>query len=256
MSGDNNLIELIRNYWNEHQYEYQISKHPPGTIEYFNDIELYYEKKHGYMNEIIDYNNLEGKKVLEIGCGLGVQPVKLAKAGADVTAIDISDFAVEMTKKNLEVHNLKAEVFRGNGERLEFDDRNFDTVLSISSLPYTPNPEIMISEIHRVLKIGREAYIVLYNSNSWLNLLFKLSGKESYRENAPVFKQHSIEEFKRLLISFSNVSITTARYPFKTERDNKIHTLLYNTVLVPAINSLPNKYLKNHGHHMIAKVFK
>lgn len=256
MSGDYVDIELIRQYWNKNPHEYKVSKHPPGNIEYFNDIEHYYWKKHGYLDEHIDYNSLKGKKVLEIGCGIGVEPVKLVKAGAQVTAVDISDFAVDMTKKDLELHNLNAQVMRENGESLEFEDETFDTVLSISSLPYTPNPEKMISEIHRVLKKGHNAYIVVYNSNSWLNLLLKLTGKESFRQNAPVFKEHSIQEIESLLGYFSELTISTARFPFKTDRDNKIHTILYNSVLVPAINSIPKKYLKNYGHHIIAKVVK
>lgn len=256
MSRDQVNIEQVRHYWNENPHEYQVSAHPPGTVEYFKDIESYYEKKHGYLYELIDYKSLEGKRVLEIGCGLGVEPVILAQSGALVTALDISDFAVEMTKKNLEVHNVKAEVFRGNGECLDFQDESFDTVLCISSLPYTPNPGTMIGEIHRVLKKGQNAYIVVYNSNSWLNLLFKLSGKESYRENAPIFKQHSKEELEKLLNVFLDVSITTARFPYKTDRDNKIQTLIFNSILVPLVNSIPKKYLKNYGHHIIAKAVK
>ena len=248
--------EIIREYWNELPHEYQVSKHPPGTLDYFKDIETYYGKKHGYLNKIIDYKSLEGKNILEIGSGLGVESVKLAKAGAVVTAVDISDFAVEMLKKNLEVHNAAAQVLRADGECLEFQDESFDQVLCISSLPYTPHPQRMISEIHRVLKKGHTACIVIYNSNSWLNILFDIFRNKSYRESAPVFKQHSIREFEAQLSCFSQFSITTDRFPIKTERDNKIHTHLYNSVFVPAINLIPKKYLKNYGHHMIAKVIK
>ncbi len=250
------VIEHIREYWNKNPHEYQVSKHPPGTIDYFNDIKAYYEKKHGYLNGAIDYRSLEGKRILEIGCGLGNELVKLANSGAIVTGIDISDFAVEMSRKNVEIRNLKAQVYRTDGEYMEYEDESFDVVFAISSIPYTPNPEKMIQEIHRVLKKEHEAYLVLYNSDSWLNLLFKTFNSKSYREEAPVFKQHKTEELKSLLSSFSEVRITTDRFPIKADRDNKIQTVLYNKLFVPAFNLIPKRFLKSYGHHIIVKVVK
>ena len=249
-------IELIREYWNEHPHEYRLSKHSPGTVEYFMDIKSSYDKKYGYNREFVDYESLKGKKILEIGCGLGIDLVQFAKAGAITTGMDISDFAVEMSRKNLEIHNLKADVFRGDGEYLAFEDESFDSVFAISSIPYTQNPEKMIREIHRVLKKGGEAYLVVYNSGSWLNMLFRIFNMKSQREDAPAFHKYSIKEFERLLRVFSGVKITTDRFPIKTDRDNKIHTALYNNIFVPIFNLIPKKYLKSYGHHTIAIAVK
>ena len=69
------------------------------TIDYFLDVESYYSKKYGYLKKYIDYGSLSGKKGLDIGCGVGNDLVKIAKSGAAVTGVDISDLAVEMSKK-------------------------------------------------------------------------------------------------------------------------------------------------------------
>jgi len=249
-------IELIREYWNKKPHEYQVSKSPPGTINYFLDVESFHNWKFSYIKKIIDYNCLNGKEILEIGCGLGTDLVHFTKAGAIVTGVDISDFAVEMSRKNLEIHNLKAEVLQINGETLNYTDNSFDLVYALSSLSYTPNPGRMVQEIHRVLKKGREAYLIVYNSNSWLNILFKLSNKKTPREDAPFLNQYSMKQFKELLNCFSDIKITTDRFPFKTNRDNNVLTVLYNTLFVPAFNLIPKKVLKSYGHHIIAKVVK
>jgi len=249
-------IELIRDYWNKNQHEYQVSKSPPGTIDYFLDLESFHTQKFGYLNKIIDYDSLDGKKVLDIGSGTGSVLVHFAKAGAIVTGVDISDFAVEMSRKNLEIHNLKGEILQNNGETLNYKDNRFDLVVAISTLSYTPNPERMVQEIHRVLKKRSKAYLAVYNSNSWLNILYKVFNTKSPREDAPAFNQYSIKQFEELLNCFSDIEITTDRFPFKTDRKNNVLTVLYNTLFVPAFNLIPKKILKSYGHHIIVKVVK
>jgi len=148
-------IEQIRDYWNKIPFEYELSKSPPGTIDYFLDVESHHNQKYSYLKNFIDYNSLNGKKVLDIACGLGTDLVDFAKAGAIVTGVDISDFAVEMSRKNLEIHNLKAEVLQNNGEALNYTDSSFDLVVALSPLSYTLNPGRMVQKIHRVLKKRR-----------------------------------------------------------------------------------------------------
>jgi len=249
-------IEQIREYWNKNPFEDELSRSPSGTIEYFRDVESYYSKKYGYLKKYINYSSLGGKKGLDIGCGVGNDLVKLTKAGAIVTGVDISDFAVEMSRENLKNHNLKAEVLQNNGVALNYKDNSFDFIFAISTLSYTPNPERMVQEIHRMLKGGSEAYLTVYNVNSWLNLLYKAVNKKPQREEAPGFNQFSEKEFRELLKSFSKVELTTDRFPFKTDRDNKIQTILYNNLFVPAFNLIPKNLLKSYGHHIIAKVVK
>ncbi len=250
------LIELVREYWNKNPYEYQLSRSPLGTIDYFLDVEAYYSKKYGYLKKYIDYSALCGKKGLDIGCGFGNDLVILTQAGALVTGVDISDIAVEMSKKNLEIRNLNAEVVRDDGENLKYKDNSFDFIFAMSTISYTPNPQRMTQEIHRILKEGAEAYMTVYNRNSWFVLLFKALNKKLPREVAPSYNQFSEKEFRELLISFSKVELTTDRFPIKTDRGNNIQTLLYNNLFIPAFSLLPKKYLKSYGQHIIARVVK
>ena len=151
---------------------------------------------------------------------------------------------------------MKVDVLREDAENLKYDDNSFDFIFAISVISYTLDSKRMIEEIYRMLKEGGEAYFTAYNSISWLNFLYKVFNKKSIRENAPSFNQYTVREFESLLSLFSTVEITTDRFPFKTNRDNKISTVLYNNFFVPAFNLIPDQFLHSHGHHIVAKVTK
>lgn len=106
------------------------------------------------------YNEtLKGKKVLNIGCGGGLEAEWLTKKGAKVIGLDLSvDFilaAVERFRRN----NLKAYFVQGNGEYLPFADNSFDIVFIYGTLHHIPQTDKVISETSRVateLLIGSE----------------------------------------------------------------------------------------------------
>src|SRR5438552_2632347 len=79
---------------------------------------------------LIPFEELAGKDVLEIGCGTGVHARLLAAAGANVTAVDLTPTAVELTRRRLELHELAANVREADAESLPFEDASFDFVWS------------------------------------------------------------------------------------------------------------------------------
>jgi len=94
-----------------------------------------------------------GKKVLEYGCGPGSQAFSLAKAGARVTAIDISDVAIEQAKAEAERQGVEIESFVMDAEELTFDDHSFDRVCG-SGILHHLDLQRCYPELRRVLKPG------------------------------------------------------------------------------------------------------
>lgn len=107
--------------------------------------------KNFYRDKI--HEDIAGKKVLEYGCGPGSQAFSLAKAGADVTAIDISDIAIEQTKEEAERQNVKIECFVMDAEDLNFEDSSFDRVCG-SGILHHLDLDRCYPELKRVLKSG------------------------------------------------------------------------------------------------------
>jgi len=106
-------------------------------------------------------------RVLEIGCGLGTDGAQFAKAGADYTGVDLTDAAVELARKHFELLGLRGEFRTADAENLDFADESFDLVYSHGVLHHTPDTAGAVREIHRVLKPGGRASVMLYHRGSY-----------------------------------------------------------------------------------------
>lgn len=138
----------------------------PGTASYFESLDRSRDEYAPWLHEILDYPATAGMRVLEVGCGQGIDLVRYARAGARATAIDLTPRHVELARLHLAALGLAAEVVQGDAERLPFPDATFDRVSSTGVLHHTPGMEAAIREILRVLKPGGEARLLVYNRNS------------------------------------------------------------------------------------------
>lgn len=115
------------------------------------------------LDQIIPLDALAGKRVLEIGCGMGFHTETMARAGARVTAVDLTETGVAMTRKRLEIRGLSAEVLQGDAESLPFEKGTFDFVWSWGVIHHSSRTGRIVREIARVLKPDGEARIMVYN---------------------------------------------------------------------------------------------
>lgn len=121
--------------------------------------------------------DLQGKHVLDLGCGDGANAVRLARAGAHVTAIDLSLGMVSATRRRVEQAGLAAAVDaqQMSAEHLGFADRSFDAILGHSVLHHT-DLRITRREVHRLLRPGGKAvFLEPLDHNPLLNLFRKLT---------------------------------------------------------------------------------
>lgn len=110
-----------------------------------------------------------GESVLEYGSGPGSQAFSLAKQGANVTAIDISDVAISQAREHAEQESLPINFIRMNAEDLDFPDQSFGVVCG-SGILHHLNLESALSEIHRVLKPnGRGIFFEPLGHNPFIN---------------------------------------------------------------------------------------
>ncbi|HET9532096.1 MAG TPA: class I SAM-dependent methyltransferase [Blastocatellia bacterium] len=141
--------------------------HTFGTRQYFDAIEEYrYRVYSPWMREAIGFDRYRGKRLLEIGCGTGTDLLQFARGGALVTGVDLTPRSVEIARRRFEVYDQRGEFALEDAEMLSFADESFDVVYSFGVLHHTPDTGRAIREVHRVLRHGGEAIVMLYNRAS------------------------------------------------------------------------------------------
>ena len=270
---DSELKERVRAFWQAHPCGTKFSDAEIGTREFFARIEAHRYAKEWHIPEAADFAGARGLRVLEIGCGLGTDGVQFAKAGADYTGVDLTDAAIELARKRFELSGLRGELRVSDAENLDFADESFDLVYSHGVLHHTPDIARAVSEIHRVLKPGGRAIVMLYHRDSYnyrvgicilrragarllksesgLKLVHRMTGEpiDSLREHARIVKAStngylSSDEFLSQSTDGAGnplarvYSRREARELFKDFREVKLRAYFLNKRFVPVIGGL------------------
>lgn len=123
----------------------------------------------GQDNPVVEMKKepLQGKLLLEVGCGQGSCSALFAQDGARVVSVDLTAPAVRHTSRKLALLGLDGRAVQADAEFLPFRDNSFDVVFSSGVLHHTPDTEKAIAHIHRVLKPGGRAVVMLYAKGSF-----------------------------------------------------------------------------------------
>jgi SAM-dependent methyltransferase len=243
---------LVRDYWNHHIHDLEISTHAPGSREFFSDLDHYHFEKLHHLPRLIDFDAYRGKNVLDVGCGAGTDLARFAKGGAIVSGVDLSSSAIALAKQNFAQQGLAGDLREADGEHLPFADGSFDLVFAHGVVQYTANDNALVDECRRVLKPGGIAVFQVYNRISWLNALSKVMKVPLEHEDAPVLKRYSAAEFRALLADFRNVRIVEERFPVKSRLHGGWKGTLFNTFFVGTFNALPRSWVRRFGWHLLA----
>lgn len=242
----------VREYWNRHIHDLEITTHPVGSRGFFADLDQYHFEKLHHLLRLVNFEGYRGRRVLEVGCGAGTDLARFAKAGAVVTGVDIASSAIALAKQNFEQQGLQGDLREADGEHLPFAADSFDLVYAHGVVQYTSSAQALVDECRRVLKPGGEAIFQVYNRMSWLNALSKLMKVPLEHEDAPVLVKYSAGEFRELLDDFRDVRIVGERFPVKSRLHGGWKGTLFNTFFVGTFNALPRSLVRRFGWHLLA----
>jgi SAM-dependent methyltransferase len=245
-------IADVRRYWDRHIHDLDITRHPVGSPGFFADLDEYHFDKLHHLLRLIDFNGFAGRRVLEVGCGAGVDLVRFARGGAIVTGVDVAGSAIDLARRNAIQQGLSARLCVADGERLPFADSAFDFVYAHGVVQYTPDDRALVDECRRVLVPGGTAFFQVYNRISWLNGLSTVMKVGLEHEDAPVLKKYSPAEFRRLVGGFASVSVIPERFPVRSRLHGGWKGALYNGVFVGTFNALPRVLVRRFGWHLLA----
>jgi ubiquinone/menaquinone biosynthesis C-methylase UbiE len=242
----------VRRYWETHIHDLEITQHPAGSAGFFADLEQYHFEKLHHLPKLVPFEQSRGKRVLDVGCGAGTDLVRFARAGANVTGVDLAASSIALARQNFTLEGLHANLVVADGEKLPFAERSFDLVYAHGVMQYTTDAVALVRDCRRVLKPGGTAIFQVYNRVSWLNALSRVTKVELEHVDAPEYHKYSIGEFRTLLKEFSRVTIVPERFPVKTRLHGGLKGAIFNTCFVGVFNAMPRSLVRRFGWHLLA----
>lgn len=171
MSFEEVQIARVRDYWNNSPCNIRHSTAAVGTCEYFDQVEArkYFVESH--IPAFAEFAHWQGKKVLEIGCGIGTDTINFARAGAQVTTVDLSDKSMELAHQRAAVFGLEDRIrfCPGNAEQLNsfVPIEPYDLIYSFGVIHHTPHPEAVLEQLRHYTRRGTTIKIMIYHRRSY-----------------------------------------------------------------------------------------
>jgi 2-polyprenyl-3-methyl-5-hydroxy-6-metoxy-1,4-benzoquinol methylase len=211
-------VDTVRDFWQAHINNEYYTGAERASEEYFNEIEQRRYATHYHLPELFASMDGAGRSLLEVGCGIGVDSIQLSKRGFAVTAVDLTENALAVAKQYAALRGAAIDFRLGNAEGLDFPDQSFDVVYSFGVLHHTPDIERSVAEVHRVLRPGGTAYVMLYHRDSLVNAVHRAlrlpyESPTDRKDHCPVVYTFSRSGVRRLFRDFPDVQVRSD-YPF------------------------------------------
>jgi ubiquinone/menaquinone biosynthesis C-methylase UbiE len=213
--------KAVQDFWERASCGEDLYLPDTGRDAYLSQSRRRYELE-PYIEQFAGFETVGGKDVLEIGVGLGADHQRLAQGGARLTGVDLTERAIAHVRRRLGLFGLSSTLMTGDAENLPFTSATFDMVYSWGVIHHSPDTPRAIAEIHRVLRAGGVAKIMIYHKWSlvgymlWLRYALlrlkpwmTLTNVYALHLESPGTKAYSVKEAKRMFASFKSTEIHT-----------------------------------------------
>jgi len=224
------LNDEVRSYWE--QRACGTKKNVVGETEKFSrnwyeKVEAHRYEVEPFIHSVAQFTRHHGKKLLEVGVGAGTDHLQWARAGLDCHGVDLTDEAIETTRRRFEIYGMSSNLQRIDAETLPFEDNSFDVVYSWGVIHHSAHPDKIIAEIHRVLKKGGTYIGMMYGRYSLASLriwiAYALLKGKPWRSFGDVIwhhvesmgtKAYTVPELKNLFSAFNEFEATPVTTPY------------------------------------------
>ena len=216
-------ITDVQSFWDKRPCNIRHSSAAIGTKQYFDEVEArkYFVEPH--IPEFAQFDRWAGKRVLEIGCGIGTDAINFARVGADYTALELSEVSLALTRKRFETFGLRGTLHHGNAEQLAkiVEQPGFDLIYSFGVIHHTPNQRSVIEQARQVIRDDGELRIMLYARNSWKAIMIDAGfDQPEAQSGCPIAETYTREMVEELLGGLFRVtSIEQAHiFPYQVDK--------------------------------------
>lgn len=161
----------VRRYWDRRPCNIRHSPKPVGSKEYFDEVEArkYFVEPH--IPAFAEFERWRGKRVLEVGCGIGTDSINFARAGADLTAVDLSGESLKIAEARADVMGVADRIrfVEANAEELSstLAGEQFDLVYSFGVIHHTLRPDRALAQMRRLIAPDGTLKLMVYHRHSW-----------------------------------------------------------------------------------------
>ncbi|MDH5527317.1 MAG: class I SAM-dependent methyltransferase [Nitrospirota bacterium] len=124
-----------------------------------------------------EWNIAPGTELLDVACGAGQIAIPAARAGVNVTGVDIAANLVAHARGRARIEGLDATFLEGDAEDLPFPDASFDMITTLIGAMFAPQPDKVAAEFARVCRPGGTVRMVNWTPQGFVGQLFKVIGK-------------------------------------------------------------------------------
>ena len=236
-------LDTVRDYWNRRPCNLRHGTAPVGTREYFDQVEARKYMVEPHIPAFTEFEKWRGKKVLEIGCGLGTAAVSFARAGADYTAVELSDESLKLARQRFEVFGLKGRFHSGNAEELSkvVPVETYDLIYSFGVIHHAPHPEKIVAEVRKFMGPHSEFRLMLYAKNSWKNILIEAGfDQPEAQSGCPIAFTYTHDEVRKLMQGYVVTDIRQEHiFPYVVEK-----YVQYEYELQPWFKAMPKEMFR------------
>jgi len=240
-------VASSRAYWDHRVQDLPLSQDAVGTPGFISAHDGYRHRKAGYLSELLGFDGWRDRAVLDVGCGIGLDLLRFARAGASVTGVDLSATAVEIARRNCAAAGVSAHIVQGDATCLPFSGENFDLVVGYALLPFVQRPEAVIDELLRVLRPGGTAILMAYNRRSWMWFFTLPFGGPGGHADAPIYRQETPASWRQMCKEFAEVQTWTDRFPAEVPGG-----YAGARALAAVWKRIPARLTRNLGWHLLA----
>jgi SAM-dependent methyltransferase len=161
----------VQRYWDARPCNIRHSTKPLGSKEYFDEVEARKYLVEPHIPAFAEFDRWNGKRVLEVGCGIGTDSINFARAGAHLTAVELSGESLRIATERADVMGVgnRIRFFQAKAEELTsvLHDEPYDLVYSFGVVHHTPRPERALAEMRALTARGGTLKLMIYHRRSW-----------------------------------------------------------------------------------------
>lgn len=218
MTDTDTLKSAVQEHWERETCGTRYSEQQ-DRLAYFDELAEARYRLEPFIPSFADFSSADGKEILEIGVGAGVDFSNWCRHAKHATGVDLTDRAIELTDEHVALRGVQPSritLRQADAERLPFADASFDLVYSWGVLHHTPDTPVAFAQVLRVLRPGGRMKAMIYHVPSWTGLLLAaryrtLSQKKALYEHleSPGTKAYSLGEAKAMIekIGFADVRV-------------------------------------------------